>query len=245
MSTENQPQRGPDEANLAFDESWFERNRGAMLAGLFVAALAGAGGVYWQVQRATEREAAQSLLGTIQETEKLRDVHEQFPGSAAAAQALLALGDSHYQKGEWDQAIEVYRLLTTDYAGYAGIDGAWMGLAAALDAAGRPDEALATLQTVFNEMGASPRAAEARMRAGRLLEAKGDAAGALQMYETLLAVSPQSAWRGMAEREVSRLRPAAPMAPAGFMRCGGAPPGTLLSPGGTGAAAPAAQPGGP
>src|ERR1041385_5630220 len=89
------------------DVFWQQHSR-KVVSGL-VAALALALTVfYWQRQAAQEQERAAARLTTARDPNSLQAIVRDYPGKEVAAQALLRLGDVHFQEAKLADAANAY-----------------------------------------------------------------------------------------------------------------------------------------
>lgn len=187
--------KGPDPREDAFLRfvnrviDWSRGNLRAVAAGGGVLVLlAGAGLWYVNYSQNLEEEAStrlrsiRSAIASGADTigvDRLSSFLDRFGDTEAAARARLMLGRLHLRRGDAEQAVEAVRPVA-DAApdtprGYA----ARMLLAKAQEAAGRPDAALRTLESLassarfrFQRRRASAERARILVETGRLAEAE-------------------------------------------------------------------------
>ena len=76
--------------------------------------------------------------------------------------ARLGLADAQAAQGKFDQAIEIYRTLSTDTKSTLPVDGVLMSLGRTYARAGRHEEAVRAFSRIVDEFPQSPYAADAR-----------------------------------------------------------------------------------
>lgn len=74
----------------------------------------------------------------------------------------LGLADAQAAQGKFDQAIEIYRTISTDTNSTLPVDGVLMSLGRTYARAGRPEEAVRAFSRIVEEFPQSPYAADAR-----------------------------------------------------------------------------------
>ena len=74
----------------------------------------------------------------------------------------LGLADAQAAQGKFDQAIEIYRAISTDTNSTLPVDGVLMSLGRTYARAGRPEEAVRAFSRIVEEFPQSPYAADAR-----------------------------------------------------------------------------------
>ena len=138
---------------------------------------------------------------------KLEEVIEAYPSTAAARFSLLVYGDLSYQRGGYDKAIEMYQKSLEAFAEEGAIQKMiWNGLGHAYEA--KQDYSAAA--EYFRRITQAPEAfmkVDGYFDLGRMMEALNDREGALEAYKKVLEGERGSRFP-MAEEKVSRLRAA-------------------------------------
>ncbi|MEK6711871.1 MAG: tetratricopeptide repeat protein, partial [Nitrospinota bacterium] len=106
------------------------------------------------------------------------------PSGEAPAEALH-FGLSAFRDGLYDPAAEALRGYLSKWPGGPGAASARYYLAEAYLRGEKPPQALGAFQEFLLRHPQDPRAPEARLRVGELLEKRGDRAGAIQAYAAL------------------------------------------------------------
>jgi predicted negative regulator of RcsB-dependent stress response len=134
-------------------------------------------------------EAAEAFTGakTVEDCDL---VISRYPGSNAAANALLLKADLLWDQNKKSSAVEALREFTTKDASNPLAVFALLGLGSKLDAMGETKEAKAIFERITNEFASSEAAPLAQVRLGDLLWAQGKADEAKKAYEELAVKFP-------------------------------------------------------
>lgn len=134
-------------------------------------------------------EAAEAFTGakTVEDCDL---VISRYPGSNAAANALLLKADLLWDQNKKSSAVEALKEFTTKDASNPLAVFALLGLGSKLDAMGETKEAQAIFERITNEFASSEAAPLAQVRLGDLLWAQGKADEAKKAYEELAVKFP-------------------------------------------------------
>lgn len=134
-------------------------------------------------------EAAEAFTGakTVEDCDL---VISRYPGSNAAANALLLKADLLWDQNKKSSAVEALKEFTTKDASNPLAVFALLGLGSKLDAMGETKEAKAVFERITNEFASSEVAPLAQVRLGDLLWAQGKADEAKKTYEELAVKFP-------------------------------------------------------
>ena len=134
-------------------------------------------------------EAAEAFTGakTVEDCDL---VISRYPGSNAAANALLLKADLLWDQNKKSSAVEALKEFTTKDASNPLAVFALLGLGSKLDAMGETKEAKAIFERITNEFASSEAAPLAQVRLGDLLWAQGKADEAKKAYEELAVKFP-------------------------------------------------------
>jgi len=134
-------------------------------------------------------EAAEAFTGakTVEDCDL---VISRYPGTNAAANALLLKADLLWDQNKKSSAVEALKEFTTKDASNPLAVFALLGLGSKLDAMGESKEAQAVFERITNEFAASEAAPLAQVRLGDLLWAQGKADEAKKAYEDLAVKFP-------------------------------------------------------
>ncbi len=134
-------------------------------------------------------EAAEAFTGakTVEDCDL---VISRYPGSNAAANALLLKADLLWDQNKKSSAVEALKEFTTKDASNPLAVFALLGLGSKLDAMGETKEAQAIFERITNEFASSEAAPLAQVRLGDLLWAQGKTNEAKKAYEELAVKFP-------------------------------------------------------
>ncbi|OYW78103.1 MAG: hypothetical protein B7Z37_01120 [Verrucomicrobia bacterium 12-59-8] len=144
--------------------------------------------VHHQNTRKAE-EAAEAFTGakTVEDCDL---VISRYPGTTAAANALLLKADLLWDQNKKSSAVDALKEFTTKDAGNPLAVFALLGLGSKLDAMGESKEAQAVFERITNEFATSEAAPLAQVRLGDLLWAQGKADEAKKAYDDLALKFP-------------------------------------------------------
>ncbi len=177
--------------------TWFELNRRliVILLGVLCAVVVG-----WVVMRAQQRirkeEAAKELLLLIPPTgpgeapvavdaAKMIALGNRFPGTPAGEQAQLLGAGQFFAAGSYAEALAQFSTFQERYPESPFLGVAMLGVAAALEAQGKTNEALAAFDRTIISSDSATFAAQARLAKARLVSAD-QPAQALLLWEEVL-----------------------------------------------------------
>ena len=137
-------------------------------------------------------EAAEAFTGakTVEDCDL---VISRYPGTTAAANALLLKADLLWEQNKKSTAVEALKEFTTKDASNPLAVFALLGLGSKLDAMGEIKEAQAVFQRITTEFASSEAAPLAQVRLGDLLWAQGKSDEAKKAYEELAVKFPDLA----------------------------------------------------
>ena len=137
-------------------------------------------------------EAAEAFTGakTVEDCDL---VISRYPGTAAAANALLLKADLLWEQNKKSSAVDALKEFTTKDASNPLAVFALLGLGTKLDAMGESKEAQAVFERITTEFASSEAAPLAQVRLGDLLWAQGKSDEAKKAYEELAVKYPDMA----------------------------------------------------
>jgi predicted negative regulator of RcsB-dependent stress response len=198
-------------ARVLESSAWAKQNSRMLITGGIIAAIVIVGLVYFvSSRRATESQAAAQLTQVravsmsgnnplaIRELEQFL---ARFDGTAAAEEARLMLGQAYLQAGQPQQAQEAVQPIAGDRSSGLGINAALL-LAASYEAAQEPHRAEEVFLSLADDARFLFQRQDALDNAARIRLQRGDAAGAAELYQRLLDITPQS----NTERPIFELR---------------------------------------
>lgn len=193
-----------DVAKLEGSFFW-ERYKLAIIALIFLGIGSALFYTYLRVTKAVLNTKAQEFFDAQNRTEDLQQVVDKYPGTPAAAQALLVMGETFYSNKEWDETLKVYSSFLESFPKHEFSPNALMGVGGAYEAKGDLEKAADQYRKVYENFPESYRAAEAKLALAQVYERQGQKAKAKQIYESIPAAYPQSVWRNFATEQAKRL----------------------------------------
>jgi predicted negative regulator of RcsB-dependent stress response len=195
---------------------WAEANQQLLTVMIVGVAILMAGLVYYRNYRASLNvQAAQQLelvyqTAAIQDTEgainELTTFMERFSGTAYEGEARLVLGELYLRDGRSEQAQAVLEPLGASPREPIELQGAAL-LAAAYEQVGRQQEAEEVYLTIASRSDLGFQVRNALAAAARLRVERGDAAGAIELFERALeGLDEESPERGLYEMRIAELR---------------------------------------
>jgi outer membrane protein assembly factor BamD (BamD/ComL family) len=191
-----------------------------ILAALVVAG-GSAAGYAWYQQR--QEDDAQVLLGKAQAAlqgqkpgtpgnaeeakKQFAELATRFPGTVAGQEALVRLGNLHYDGGKYDEAIGTYGKYLATYPHGVFRLLAGVGQAYAEEAKGDLSAAMKTLVDLLATVKDDPMAGEAYSDLARLYEQSKKPEDALRVYGQISERYPQTRWAQHALDRMSALKP--------------------------------------
>lgn len=197
---------------------WAEKNQQVVTVLVVVLAIAVAGLVYYRSYRRSLTEQAGQALEQIYQTVAMADVEgartelgtflERFGGTPYEAEARLLLGDLYLRDGSPQQAQAVLRPLGESPGEPLEFQAATL-LAAAYEQDGQPAEAERVYLAIADRSDLDFQVRDALEAAARLRAERGDADGALELYQRALdGLEEGSPERGLYEMRIEELRSA-------------------------------------
>jgi predicted negative regulator of RcsB-dependent stress response len=219
--TQHESGSEPDDvfiARVLHAGKWAEKNQQVLTVLLVVVAIGVAGLLYYRSYRRSLGEQAAQQLELIYQTVAMGDVEgartelatfiERFGGTAYEPEARLLLGDLYLRAGSPQQAQAVLRPLGESPSNPLEMQAAAL-LAAAYEQDNQADAAERTYLAIADRSELDFEVRDALAAAGRLRAARGDAEGALRLYERALERLPEDdPERGLFEMRIEELRTA-------------------------------------
>jgi tetratricopeptide (TPR) repeat protein len=191
--------------------AWAQQNRQRLIIGGVVAIIAVLAIVLIGSNRASKRENAARGLVSIRNVAAsgnnqlaIADMEKfmrSYGGTPAAAEVRLLLARAYLQEGQAQKAIDTVRDQASRVGDVMGVNAAFL-LAAAHEAAQQSQQAEDVYLRVADGAEFLYQKQEALDNAARLRIARGDAPGAVQLYDRLFSITPQT----HASRQVYELR---------------------------------------
>jgi predicted negative regulator of RcsB-dependent stress response len=211
----------PDDAFIArvlHLGKWAEHNQQVITVLAVVVALGVAGLLYYRSYRRSMTQQAAQQLELIYQTVAMADVEgartelatfvDRFGGTAYGPEARLLLGDLYLRNGSPQQAQAVLRPLGESPNGPLERQ-AGLLLAAAYEQDNQPEAAEQVYLAVADRSDLAYEVRDALSAAARIRSARGDTAGALELYEQALEdLEEDDPARGLLEMRIEEIRTA-------------------------------------
>ncbi len=201
--------------------AWVKANLKMVIQVTVIAAVV-IGGTYWFVHSRAQRhvKASQALSelrtspgpnnAPAAKPQDFLKVAQDYPGTKAAARALLEAAGAYYIEGQYAESQKAFERLLREYPESPWRAEATLGIASTLEAQGKTPEAIAK----YEEVRKNPNAAvadEAKLNLARLYEKQGRQAEAVKMFDELVRAYPYSglgAEAGMRMEQLTNANPA-------------------------------------
>jgi predicted negative regulator of RcsB-dependent stress response len=200
--------------------SWASRNRRTVVIGAIVLIVAALGALWYANYRNSIEERSISEITRVRATVQsgntqlaisdLQKYLDNFGGTEAAAEARLMLAQQYLVAGQPSNAVTVLEKLGGNPKTAEGAQAAFL-LAEAYEAAKSSDNAERVYLRIASEAPFLYMKQEALDNAARLRMASGNATGAIELYQRLIDLTPETA----PERDVYQLRLGEAQAAAG------------------------------
>ena len=189
----------------------------SIVIGVAAAALIYVGYNYWTGRKTSAAADAARMLDAARTPEQRLAVVKNYPSTAAAAAALLAVAADYYQVGQFAPARDQYDEFLKRFPKHAMRGAAEVNRLQCLEGETRYDEALKGYESFLAAEAKHFMAPLAVFGKGRCLESQGRFDEARAVYEDFTAANPASPWREQAEASLNyaNQRQRALMAPAG------------------------------
>jgi TolA-binding protein len=185
--------------------AWAHARRKQLLwiSGSIVAALAIFGLYNWYTNY-NETNAAEALTRlklpltaeaiTASAADSFLKLANDYPGTAAAARALLTAGGINFDLGKFKEAQDQFERFIREYPDSALANQAVVGVAASLEAQGKIAEATSRYGDFVQRHGSDSAASQAKSALARLYVAQNKPDKALQYYTELSQAQIQDSW---------------------------------------------------
>lgn len=198
-------------AGVLETSAWARKNSRMLVTGGIAAAVIIIGLIYFVTTRRAEHARAATQLTQVRAValsgnnqlaiRELEQFLSQFDGTPSADEARLMLGSAYLQAGQPVQAQDAVRPIADDVRSGLGMNAALL-MATAFETAQEPHRA----EEIFLRLAEDARflfqRQDALDNAARIRLQRGDAAGAVELYERLLEMTPESA----SERPIFEMR---------------------------------------
>ncbi len=200
---------------------WIETNRNRLIGGAAIIAVAIFVFSFFSYQHELKENAAGDALTQLSVTaggptaEACLKIANDFPGTVAGQRAMLQGAAALYEAGKFSDAQAQFQKFLDAHPGNELAAQAALGVAASLDAAGKPDAT--KYQAVINTSMDPAIVSAAKFALGRIAEGQGKLTEALGLFQEAAGANPGSSLGYEAGMHVIALRnkiPAATPAPA-------------------------------
>lgn len=165
---------------------------------------------YLQQQRDQLEASARAALVAAKTPEELLKVAEQYPHADQATLALLSAASRSFSDRDFAAAIKDYQQVIQTPTTDPGLrDSAQVGLASALEASGKSDDAISTYLEVADQADKSPYAPFAYYSAARLYEERGDKENERRILTEAASLDPDSPFVKQAQQKLKEMTAAA------------------------------------
>ncbi len=151
-------------------------------------------------------EQAQELYARADTEQEYRRIIQDYPLSVEAGNASLLLAEKLRLEKKYDGSIAALREFIARQPDHPLIDGATLGIGAALEAQGQADKALDEYQRVLSRYSDRYSAPLAQMARANLLRSRGNLEEARRAYENVQAQFPESLFAQQALQEAKLLK---------------------------------------
>lgn len=162
--------------------------------------------VGYQMIQTKIRVNSEKALAAAKTAEDYKKVADEYPKSAAAADALLLLADKLRADGKLDESNTALKSFIERFPKHDLISGAYTSLAANQEAQNKLDDALLSYKKVTTNYPTSFSAPSAYIAQGRILEQQGKLDDARHAYETVMTQFAESPFQGEAMRMMGKLK---------------------------------------
>ena len=221
--TKTESSQEPDDvfvARVLHLGKWAEANQQLLTVLLVVVAIMVAGLVYYRGYRSSLNLQAAQQLETVYQTVSIQDTEgaitelvtflERFAGTAYEGEARLLLGDLYLRSSRFQQAQAVLEPLGASPRDPIELQGAAL-LASAYEQEGRGDDAERVYLAIANRSDLDFQVRNALAAAARIRRARGDTAGALELYRRALeGLEEDSPQRGLYEMRIAEISAGTP-----------------------------------
>ena len=198
-------------ARVLETSAWAKQNSRRLLIGGVIAAVVVLGLLYFFTTRQNQRVQAATQLTQVRAValsgntplaiRELEQFLARFGGTPSADEARLMLGQAYLQNGQIQQAQDAVEPLAGDYDSGLGINAALL-MAGTHEAAQEPHRAEEIYLRLADDAPYLFQQQDALDNAARIRLQRGDAAGAVELYERLLELTPAN----NTERPIFELR---------------------------------------
>lgn len=173
------------------------------------AAVLGAGALafgLYELDQQRKAGKAQELFARAGTATEYKEIIENYPRSMEAGNAHLLLAEKLRDAKDYEGSIATLRDFMAVQPNHPLIDGAYLSLAADLEAEGKTQEAIAEYQNIVSRFADRYSAPVAQMARANLLRSQGNIEEARRAYENVQAQFPESYFSRQALEEMKLLK---------------------------------------
>ena len=193
---------------------FWDRFKKEIVAALLIVLLAVLGFTGYRFYSDRRAAAASAMLASTKTAEEYRQVLQDYPNTAAAADAYLLLAEAQRKDKKFAEANTTLQTFISKYPQHELVSTAKMAVAANLESMGKTDEALAMYQQIVSAYPTAFVAPTALLSQVYILKAKHRDDDARRICETVLTQYRTSFWAGEAMQQLRLLKPPESAAPA-------------------------------
>lgn len=160
-----------------------------------------------RAEAATAFYEANKLEGSAERLEALATVADAYAGTGGGLEAAFAAAQSAFESEEYARAGRLYTHVVDTNADSPLAAAAAIGLGAALEAEGKPEEAVAAYDRALGMTQGRYAHPQAQLALARLAEAQGNVADALVLYREVVGAQPGTLWERDATARLAELQP--------------------------------------
>jgi len=213
VQRETQPEEDAFVSKVLETSTWARQNSRMLTITAIVVAIVVVGFLYYRNQQVRLRDRAETELSQVRTSAlsgnaalAVRDLEQylqRYGSTGAAPEARLLLGKAYLETGEAAKAEDLLRDQAADVSTAMGVEAAML-VAAAQEAAGQPEQAITTYLRIGDRALANYQKVTALENAARVRNEQGDAAGAVEVYDRILAIVPDDS----PDRQIIEMRKA-------------------------------------
>jgi predicted negative regulator of RcsB-dependent stress response len=183
---------------------WFQKNKKPVTWGTAIVVVAGLVVWFFTYEREQKQTQASEALSNVAvanaattagarpagDADAYLKVAANFPGSSAAARAVLLAAGTLFGEGQYDKAQEQFQRFIREYHDSPFMSQALLGVAACLDAQNKPNDAVAAYKELIDRHPNDPVVPQAKFALGRIYEAQNLPEQAFNYYEQVAQADP-------------------------------------------------------
>ncbi len=185
---------------------FFKQNGKSLALIVVLAVVLSLGIARFRQGRQLQHQEAMLMLTEAQQTEHLEALIDAFPKTPAAVVAQLELASLHYSRGEYSEAMEVYRTFRQAYPRHDLASSTLLAEALCLEALGNYGQALEQIDAFLENHPDHFLTPPALLARGRCLELAGRAEESRAVFEQFIEEYADTPWAQEAEESLRRVQ---------------------------------------